>query len=181
MTDYDDAPIPPDETPTTTTDPVCQECGVPLVYGGRGRKPKWCDEHKPKRTSGTTGRRTSGDVTQALAILDGMYRGFTMALMVVSPRAAGEWTARIPDLMATNTVILTGDRDLTRSICKMGQGGGKIAFAGAHVMALAPVGLIVRAELADRRAIRDMQRATQEADTQRGQSGQPFENAGFFE
>ncbi len=28
---------------------TCETCGLPLHYGGRGRKPRFCDEHKPNR------------------------------------------------------------------------------------------------------------------------------------
>lgn len=164
MTDYADATIPdsaPDVPPPASDDPVCLECGTPLVYAGRGRKPKWCDEHKPKRTSGTHTRRGSGDVAQALAVLDGMYRGLTMGLMALSPSAAQMWNAKIDDLQRTNAVILEGDKALTRSICKMGQRGGKAAFIAAHATALAPVALTVRSDFAVRAANKKAQREAQ--------------------
>lgn len=188
MTDYDTVTIPDTDTPPPASeDPTCLECGVPLIYGGRGRKPKWCDEHKPRRTSGTSGGRKSGDVAQAQAVLDGLYRGLTMGLMAISPVAAAQWNAKIDDLQATNAVLLAGDKDLTRTICKMGQGGGKLAFAAAHVMAVAPVVVTVRADLAVRAADRKAKHARpsapgdpvdagQSTDTGRGS----FPNAGFF-
>lgn len=37
---------------------TCETCGLPLTYGGRGRKPRFCAEHKPNRsTVNTTGKR----------------------------------------------------------------------------------------------------------------------------
>ena len=163
MTEYVDVPppdgFPPDEPPPASDDPSCLECGKPLIYAGRGRKPKWCDEHKPKRTSGTHGRKASGDVAQAQAILDGIYQGFTMGLMVLSPVAAAQWNSKLESLQTTNAVLLAGDKDLTRSICKMGQGGGKIAFGVAHLMAIAPVAATVRADFAVRAAERKSKRA----------------------
>lgn len=56
-----------DETPPSTDTPprkvhTCQECGTELAYGGRGRPPVFCDEHKPKKHSASSGatRRTGG-------------------------------------------------------------------------------------------------------------------------
>lgn len=57
--------------------PSCLTCGAPLYYGGRGRKPKFCEEHKPKQTTKRTqssGRpsnsaKTVGVVSKILIIL----------------------------------------------------------------------------------------------------------------
>lgn len=181
MTDYAEVPV-PDDPPPASDDPTCLECGVPLIYGGRGRKPKWCDEHKPKRSSGSSGGRKSGDVAQATAILDGMYSGVTMALMALSPNAARDWNARIPDLQQTNAVILAGDKKLCQSICKMGQGGGRLAFAAAHIMAIAPVAIIARDDLASRRGpkVYPRKRPADPGPMPDQNSHAPFPNAGFF-
>jgi hypothetical protein len=48
-----------DTTPADDTRPHCVECGTLLEYSGRGRKPKFCAEHKPqshKAGEGSTGR-----------------------------------------------------------------------------------------------------------------------------
>jgi len=37
----------------------CIVCGTALTYGGRGRHPKFCDEHKPKKSASS---RTSGGI-----------------------------------------------------------------------------------------------------------------------
>lgn len=50
-----------DTIPGDDKRPHCQECGVILDYGGRGRKPKYCEEHKPashKAGESTRTRRT---------------------------------------------------------------------------------------------------------------------------
>lgn len=55
------------EPPTRITDPspsspgdgpVCDVCGTPVNYSGRGRPPKYCDEHKT-RTGGSGERATN--------------------------------------------------------------------------------------------------------------------------
>lgn len=140
------------EIPTPTSDdPVCQypNCGIPLTYSGRGRKPKWCDEHKPSKSSSrpASARKSTSDVQKALTILDGMYSGVSAGLMMLSPRAALEWADRVETLQQTNAVTLEGDENLTRMILKAGRGGGKFAFIAAHAFALAPVARIVQEDM----------------------------------
>ena len=36
---------------------TCEVCGKDLTYGGRGRKPRFCDAHKPGRTDGPPKKR----------------------------------------------------------------------------------------------------------------------------
>lgn len=59
-----DVPI-PEETAPTTDDLTCEICGTALTYAGRGRKPKFCDDHKPSgsrsKTTKTTSSRASKD------------------------------------------------------------------------------------------------------------------------
>lgn len=44
---------------TPTGEDTCQVCGIALTYAGRGRHPKFCDEHKP-----TGSKRTTANATQ---------------------------------------------------------------------------------------------------------------------
>lgn len=49
--------VPEDESPDICQIPGCNES---LVYGGRGRRPRFCDEHKPNKSKSTvTKRRTT--------------------------------------------------------------------------------------------------------------------------
>lgn len=61
--DIDDAitaDIPADEAPSVP-EIACVECGKELTYSGRGRKPKYCDEHKPKNSAANPARSKRGD------------------------------------------------------------------------------------------------------------------------
>ena len=56
--------------------PACETCGAGLVYSGRGRKPRFCDAHKPapsrtvKRPAGRVANaKTVGVVSKILIIL----------------------------------------------------------------------------------------------------------------
>lgn len=186
MTDYESASI-PDEGPVVSDDLTCAICDTPLQYSGRGRKPKFCSKCKPSRSSSGTSRasRSSGDVTQALSVMESMYRGLTMVLMPLSPQAAIRWQAAIADLQLSNKLILEGDKELTRSICRMGQRGGKTAFAISHVVALAPIAMTVREDITTRRRFAQVARDQAAADAA-AQVGVPegmpaAPQPGFFE
>lgn len=142
--------------PVGTTDLSCEECGGPLVYGGRGRKPKRHPECKGSGASAGGPRKTSvsGDVAAAVAALDNLYSLISAGLFFVSPAAAAEWAERSASLSEQNKAILTADKGLARSIAKTGAKGGKVAFAVAHVAAVAPVGAVLARDLGARRAAR---------------------------
>lgn len=141
----------PDDDVEVSSDLVCEVCGTGLFYSGRGRKPKRCEEHKVQRASAATpGRRAGADVEAALAVLDGMYQGVTMALFMVSSAAASTWSSNAEMLQAQNRLILTADRELTKKVNKAGAAGGQTAFILAHVVALVPVGMVIRKEIAER-------------------------------
>ena len=147
---FEDAVI-PDDIPSE--DLTCRICGTPLTYGGRGRKPSFCDEHKRTgATSAKTGVKSTGSVESALTILGGLYDGLAAGLMFASPRAASEWVQRIPTLQTQNRAVLAADPDLCRRINALGKGGGKFAFVAAHAMAIMPVAGILRQDLALRAA-----------------------------
>lgn len=146
-----------------SADFTCEVCGKALTYGGRGRHPRFCDDHKPGRSQTgerKTSRRSRAEVDSAIAVLGGMYDGLTMALLMVSPPAASRWVRSVPDLQKTNEVALTADPDLCASINRMAKTNAKVVFFGAHVMAVAPVVLELRHDLASRR--RERQQAVQE-------------------
>jgi hypothetical protein len=68
-------------------DLACEVCGVPLVYAGRGRKPKYCEDHKPKSgprlATGGSVPRASGKDARLRQDLTTMLGGVGMALMLV--------------------------------------------------------------------------------------------------
>lgn len=70
----------------TSTDPerlVCEVCGVDIVYSGRGRKPKRCDEHK-RNQAGTTGtRKSTGQVASIRSGMTDLYRAAGSGLVIL--------------------------------------------------------------------------------------------------
>lgn len=159
VADLADVNIPPEAQ--SDTEPgehglQCENCGRTFEHTGRGRKPKQCPECRAEkrttRSSATGSRRTSSkDVETALAVLDSTYSTVAVGLLMVSPKAAAVWAEQLEQLQATNRLTLAGDPNLTKTICRAGERSGKAMFFLAHVMALAPVVMTVRAEMPARK------------------------------
>lgn len=70
--------------PTRVYEYACEVCGTELTYGGRGRKPKRCAEHKSgSRSSGKTVTSGTGKWQQPLA--DALTSQFAMIGLAVYP------------------------------------------------------------------------------------------------
>lgn len=73
-----------DVPPVSDFEYSCEVCGVELTYGGRGRKPKRCAEHKTGARSGKTPARASGGRWQQ-PLTDALTQQFVMVGMMVYP------------------------------------------------------------------------------------------------
>ena len=81
--------VPEKGNPVNAPEYTCITCGTELFYGGRGRKPKYCDEHKPNRSSSSSTKRTSSAVVErAILELDALYSGMGLALKFVDETAS---------------------------------------------------------------------------------------------
>lgn len=78
---------------------TCEVCSVPIHYGGRGRHPRYCDDHKPGRStsmsSGTgTRKRGKGKASDGVATVCTIAYGLTGYQLTQSeqpgPSAAGK-------------------------------------------------------------------------------------------
>jgi hypothetical protein len=139
------APLPGIDAPIIESDdPQCVVCGIPLSYGGRGRKPKYCDEHKKQPANSTPGRsRATGDVEAALAAMDTLYAGVTMVMMMLNTEAAQTFAAGIDAAQVQNRMAFTNDVKLTKSITRGAAKGGKGVFVATQVMLVAPAARVI--------------------------------------
>jgi len=147
-----------DEAPAESTDLACEVCGAPIAYSGKGRKPKYCDEHKRSSGSSSTGastvRRSTKDVESACATMEQMYDLLYFGLGMVSEAAPQIWLMKRERLAAQNRALFVADPTLCRRINSLAAKGGTGAFIGAHAMALFPVAVAVSAEVNARGAAR---------------------------
>lgn len=72
-----DVDIPDDVAPDGQVDNLddvlrCVECGNELTYGGRGPKPKYCDEHKKGSAKGASSQSTRNSRNVHSRIAEGM-------------------------------------------------------------------------------------------------------------
>lgn len=94
---------------STDIDPlICQHPGCPntLEYGGRGRRPRFCEEHKTASSSGSTkGTRWANRATVESA-LTSLFAGTSFVVTMVNP--------------ADGKVIATGGKAVTQELLKLG-------------------------------------------------------------
>lgn len=81
---------------------ACIVCGRGLHYGGRGRHPKYCDEHKPRRSSGSPRSTSRGKGTaQIRKDLHDTFLGVGALLVSVDQYDAAVVIASAPRLADT--------------------------------------------------------------------------------
>lgn len=61
-----------DPVPELSSEYLCEVCGKALTYGGRGRKPRFCSEHKKNGRSNTSRRSSAKNDLLALQAADGV-------------------------------------------------------------------------------------------------------------
>lgn len=141
-------PPPPPDAPPSSTDPVCDVCGLPLLYSGRGRRPTKCEEHR-RSSPGSGSRSSSGtvstkDLDMACETLHSLYEDVILTpLSAVSPMAGQTWAAQIEGLDKRNRMFLSNNRDLVKKINSTAAKGGTVAFTLSHLIAVAPVVLVL--------------------------------------
>lgn len=145
-----DVPTPTDDKPDTAPDTAfeysCRVCGVELFYGGRGRKPVLCSEHKKSsKSGGNTGTRTKGQNAALAAQAADCIVQYTH-LMAVIATVTGytdteEAISARQDLLREqcyNALITNPAR--ARAIARIGGSGGDLGLALAIGMFATAVG-----------------------------------------
>lgn len=184
------------DTPTTDVPELsCVVCGKGLTYGGRGPKPKYCEEHKKgganKSLGGGTGRgkSSSADVDAAVATLDQAYDLLELALMFTGAHKSmrllrasiegeeDENGRKRKGLRQQNREYLATDREMAKKIASIGKTGGRYAFFASQAATLLPVAVLAMGEISVARAEKRNQAATEDADMSGGTNlfGAPIE------
>lgn len=135
---------------------ACEVCGTPLAYGGRGRPPTRCADHKRSSGSsgGATARRSTRDVDAAMAALNASHTSLSFLLMMVAPDAASAWESGRPSLDDRNRRILEADPALAKRIATAASRGGAGALVISHLIAIAPAAVIAGSKYRTARAER---------------------------
>lgn len=139
---FTDDSNPPDIDPivteplTTDTRFSCEVCGTPLTYAGKGRYPKYCNEHKPKPPSqggtGTSIRATNVDTL--IGQMTELYQAVGMGLSFVPPLAIDGMTvtAHSVQLAESWRPLIQRDPKIRKFWEKVCTGGGWGTVLMAH-------------------------------------------------
>ena len=146
--------MPDDETPPRVFDAACRTCGVELPYAGKGRRPKFCAEHRlagerrPPKTRihkppAGQNAQLAASATEALVQLNGLI---AMALMLTRmPQTAIAMSEAEEGFRESTMAALVTDPALCKTILRAGSTGGKVALGISYAMlaaAVAPVGVL---------------------------------------
>lgn len=137
--------FPQDEKPPSEYEYACEVCGKELFYAGRGRKPKFCDEHRKggSKAGGTprTGKGNTQLAAQASEALAQLNALACMGLMVgkLNQTALALSTANDGFREQAYNALLT-DPALCKTILKAGATSGKVSLLIAYGMLAAAVG-----------------------------------------
>lgn len=118
----------------------CEVCNTGLVYGGRGRHPRFCAEHKPGGKS--TGSRQPRQTKSLKAIEDSLAGVYTFVGMGVGfvDQFDGTVICDAAGNLATSWVQLAASNDAWRKRLEKfctGTGIGTVIFA--HAMVAVPI------------------------------------------
>ena len=85
---------PADDVPPSDSGLNCEVCSTPLTYGGRGRKPRFCQEHRPNKGSSAPKAQSRSTESLVAAIEDfylqiGMVVGFAPGCQADAMEIAG--------------------------------------------------------------------------------------------
>jgi hypothetical protein len=153
----------PLDLPPITDDLLsCTVCGKPLTYGGRGRKPTKCDEHKKASGKGGTRRAVPNDklaasATEALVNINRLT-GFGARILRL-PNTAAMFAETEDMFRAQAYEALLVDPDLCRQILAAGQMSGRMSLLIAYgmlAMQIAPVAAMeIKQKQAERKAAKE--------------------------
>ena len=120
----------------------CEVCNTGLVYGGRGRHPRFCDEHKPGRSSTGSGKGSGRQTKSLKAIEDSLAGVYTFVGMGVGfvDQFDGTVICDSAGNLAQSWVQLAASNDAWRKRLEKfctGTGIGTVIFA--HAMVAFPI------------------------------------------
>lgn len=166
MTDYSFLDIDVDTTdtvpPLENVEYPCEVCGKEAgPYGGRGRKPKRCDEHKKNQTRKQQSPRITGSAAtlaaQATQVLMQMNGFLAIGCMAMQYHATAGSIAQASELFESQVhAALLADTELCKYILKSGSMSSKAALGMAYGSLLFTVLPTAYMEYKEKKAAREV-------------------------
>ncbi len=144
ISELDEPVIFADSAPSIPTDGECQVCGKALEYSGRGRRPRFCDDHKTSSKSGSkkpAANATNVKLAEQAADVLAQYNDIACAGLMVGgmPITASRLAEKNPVFRSQAIAALTTDPALCRSILSAGQKSARMSLAFAYILLAAAV------------------------------------------
>lgn len=164
---FEDAEVPDTIPPTTDVEYPCEVCGRESgPYGGRGRKPKRCAEHKksPTRSSVKVTGAPANLAAQAAGVLEQLNGIMAVACMAMGFNGTASAIAAHNDTFKeqAHQALLT-DPDLCRLILKGGVKSAKVSLGLAYVGLGIAVIPVANEEMKMKKAAKAAQREAEDA------------------
>jgi hypothetical protein len=138
---------------------ACETCGEPLTYGGRGRKPRFCPEHRRNKSATGTGARSGSTVAlveRAVSELSSAYRLASLGISKFVDPTSGSVVAEKADALAESW------RPLLETNKKLRDAFAKTESAAAYLPLIAVHGDVIVACMLARQVDRLMTTANNE-------------------
>lgn len=117
----------------------CEICLSPLSYGGRGRPPTRCDEHRRQKAKTNAPKSPSGSMRGVEEGLRELYTFIGMGVSMVDP-IDGMTIASQADKLAHSWILAAeSNPKLKKTLIKLTQGSGIGAVVIAHAMVAYPI------------------------------------------
>lgn len=161
------AEIPPVPAPEQSPDGLyCVVCDKPLTYGGRGPRPKYCDDHKkngPRKSSSARMPASDAMAEQAASMLGLANRLLGMGLLTlgfpVTATAIGDNNGQF-EIMAKQALLT--DPKLCKKILSAGGTSASVGLALAYAGLGASVGPALMGEVREKRAAKALEEGEDE-------------------
>jgi hypothetical protein len=158
LIDFKDIDVPDDIPAPSHYEYECQVCGTELFYSGKGRKPKFCEEHKKSAPRQVRGSGNASLARQAAASLSQLNAMCGLMLFVPEipkvgknplylPQTGSAWANADEGFTEAAYNALLTDPKLCRMILKGGAAGGKLALLMAYGMLAAAITPVAMKEL----------------------------------
>jgi hypothetical protein len=117
----------------------CEICGTSLTYSGRGRKPKFCSEHRKGGTTTSNGRKATANMAVLENNIADLYRGLGMGLSFVDPISGMEVAGSADKLAASWITLAESNPKVKKFLIRITTGTGVGAVVIAHATVAYPI------------------------------------------
>lgn len=125
----------------------CIVCHTELTYGGRGPKPKYCDNHKRKSTSNGPKRPRKKSGTDYREGIEGLLQLPAAALAVVGSQTDKQGHLTHPEFLADASAIADAAPKIASAVSDLANDRPEVAAVLDKILKVGPYGALITAVL----------------------------------